>query len=76
MATRACPVAKWLAGPVPVSAFIKNAGKVSDLARIDRFESRSRQTYTPKKQAVCLKFRRQAMARRHDSRNPKIEGIA
>ena len=75
MATHACPVAEWLAGVVPFSASIKNAVKISDLARIYRVESQPRPTYTPKKQAACLKFRRQMMVRRHDCRKRKIKGI-
>jgi hypothetical protein len=76
MATHARPVAKWLAEVVPLSAPLKNAGKLSDLAKIDRVESQPRRTYTPKKQAVCSKFGRQMMARQHDRHERKSESIA
>ena len=58
MAAHACPMAEWLAGAVPVLALIRNAGKVNGLATIENGESQPLPTYTPKKQAVCLKFRR------------------
>lgn len=64
MAAHACPVAEWLAGPVPVLASLSNARVISSLAQFCRVDCQPRTSYTPKKDAVCLNFGRQVVALR------------
>jgi hypothetical protein len=52
MAIHACPVAKWLAGPVPLSALVVNTSHISGLGPLCRVERQPRSSYTPKKSAV------------------------
>ncbi|AGK58478.1 hypothetical protein HYPDE_34028 [Hyphomicrobium denitrificans 1NES1] len=69
-------MAEWLAGAVPFSASVVNARYISSLAHLFRAEVKPRSSYTPKKSAVCLNFRRQVMERRQDRSAIGIEVAA